>query len=236
MGHTGVSRIVSLHKTPLLPPERAWIWACQAFLNAGGATAARLALSVSAEVNTASPIDPFAAALPSAAEADTACECRVESNFPMARAASSWCPFTVCSPHVQAAPLGRRRQTGRKQLLEPSPPLCSLLLKPLGERSRHLLCLAALTVLFGTVQKPLCVEQSQAGPLGCVHAHICSLLPLFLRRGKVVSRTPSLPLSASRVAISPFVLTRGNGRGTRPFWVIDGRGLWSPRAAQLCLS
>lgn len=52
----------------------------------------------------------------------------------------------------------------------------------------------------------------------------------------MASRTPSLPLTASRVAMSRFILTRGHGKGTRPFWVIDGRGLWSPRAVQLCLS
>lgn len=77
-----------------------------------------------------------------------------------------------------------------------------------------------MTTRFGTVLKPLCVERSQAGPLGCVHSHICYLLLLFLGRWKVVSRTPSLPLAASRVAMSRSIWTRGNGKGTRPFWVL----------------
>lgn len=170
---------------------------------------------------------PFAAELPSAAEADAACERGLETEFPWAHAASR-CLFAVCSPRVQAAPPGQRRQTGRKQLLKPSPPaLRSLLPKPLGDWCRYLLCLAAMTTRFGTVLKPLCVERSQAGPLGCVHFHTCYLLLLFLGRWKVVSRTPSLPLAASRVAMSRFIWTRGNGKGMRAFWVFDGRGLWS---------
>ena len=131
----------------------------------------------------------FSAQLPSAAEA---CERGLEKEFPWAHAASSWCLFAVCSPRVQAVSPGRRRQKGRNQLLEPRPPpVGSVLLKRLGERCRYLLCLVAMTVLFGTLQKPLCVERSQAGPLGCVHFHICYLLHLFLKRQKVPHSFPA---------------------------------------------
>ena len=114
-----------------------------------------------------------------------------ETNLPRAHADSSCCLFAVCSPHVPAAPPGRRRQAGRSQRLQPGPPLRSRPLRPARERCRYVLCLAVTTVLSETRQKPLWAESHPESIPWRAFIVTCLSPPSDLLDGKEGAARPS---------------------------------------------
>lgn len=140
-----------------------------------------------------------------------------ETKLPRAHTDSSWCLFAVCSPHVQAAPPGRKRQAGRSQLLPPGPPLHSRPLRAARERCRYVLCLSVTTVLSQTRKKPLCAEshpEMLAKPKQ-VTANKVTSFRSSSQKGRCC--TPFPPVTAPWVVRKHFILDRGYGKCTSPF-------------------
>ena len=148
-------------------------------------------------VSTAGPTHLFSAGPPSAAGTGAAGGRGLETKLLCAHADSSWCLFAACTPCVQAAPAGRRKQAGRSQCLQPGPPQHSHPLKPARERCRYVLCRAGIPVLSETLQKPLCAE-SDAEKIPRRVLILTGLLPpsalLHEREGAAHPSHLSLPL------------------------------------------